>query len=98
MDAMITKGGNIIITATKKDPWIYIHIRDEGKGIPRRQWKRIFEPGVTSKTRGWGLGLSLVKRIIEDYHNGSIKVLQSTIGEGTTFEIKLPVQGINKEK
>ena len=44
------------------------------------------------------MGLSLVKRIIEDYHNGSIKVLQSTIGEGTTFEIKLPVQGINKEK
>jgi hypothetical protein len=98
VDAMSQKGGNIIITATHKNPWIYIHIRDEGKGIPHRQWKRIFEPGVTTKTRGWGLGLSLAKRIIEEYHNGHIKVLQSTIGEGTTFEIKLPVQETNKEK
>ncbi|HQO47030.1 MAG TPA: ATP-binding protein, partial [Candidatus Cloacimonas sp.] len=66
--------------------------------IPHRHWKRIFEPGVTTKTRGWGLGLSLAKRIIEEYHNGHIKVLQSSLGEGTTFEIKLPVQQPNKEK
>jgi len=91
VDAMSNKGGNIIITATMKKPWIYIQIRDEGKGIPHRQWKSIFEPGVTTKTRGWGLGLSLAKRIIEEYHNGHIKVLQSSLGEGTTFEIKLPV-------
>jgi len=92
VDAMSQKGGSIIVTATQKHPWIYIHVRDEGKGIPRSQWKRIFEPGVTTKTRGWGLGLSLAKRIIEEYHNGHIRVLQSTIGEGTTFEIKLPAQ------
>jgi len=92
VDAMSNKGGSIIITATQKKPWIYIHIRDEGKGIPRSQWKHIFDPGVTTKTRGWGLGLSLAKRIIEEYHNGHIKVIQSTLGEGTTFEIKLPNQ------
>lgn len=98
VDAMSKKGGSIIVTATQKNPWIYIHIRDEGKGIPRGQWKRIFEPGVTTKTRGWGLGLSLAKRIIEEYHDGHIKVLQSAIGEGTTFEIKLPAQKHHKEK
>jgi signal transduction histidine kinase len=98
VDAMSKKGGNIIITATQKHPWIYIHIRDEGKGIPRGQWKRIFDPGVTSKARGWGLGLSLAKRIIEEYHNGSIRVVQSTPGEGTTFEIKLHSQPRQKEQ
>ena len=98
VDAMSKNGGSIIVTATLKQPWIYIHIRDEGKGIPRGQWKRIFEPGVTTKTRGWGLGLSLAKRIIEEYHNGHIKVLQSTLGEGTTFEIKLPTQKHNRER
>ena len=89
VDAMIGKGGAIIITATLKEPWIYVLIRDEGKGIPRSQWKKIFEPGVTSKTRGWGLGLSLAKRIIEEYHQGHIRVLESTVSEGTTFEIRL---------
>mgnify|MGYP001164758728 CR=1 FL=1 len=89
VDAMTGKGGNIIITATHKDPWIYIHIRDEGKGIARGQWKKVFEPGVTTKARGWGLGLSLAKRIIEEYHQGHIRVVESTLGEGTTFEIKL---------
>ncbi len=89
VDAMTGKGGNIIITATHKEPWIYLHIRDEGKGIARGQWKKVFEPGVTTKTRGWGLGLSLAKRIIEEYHQGHIRVLESTLNEGTTFEIKL---------
>lgn len=98
VDAMTKKGGNIIITATRKDKWIYLHIRDEGKGIPRSQWKKIFEPGVTSKTRGWGLGLSLAKRIIEEYHQGHIRVLQSTVNEGSTFEIKLHTEAHKKEK
>ncbi|MDP2173884.1 MAG: HAMP domain-containing sensor histidine kinase, partial [Candidatus Cloacimonadaceae bacterium] len=70
VDAMTKGGGHIIITATRKDKWIYLQVRDEGKGIPRSQWKKIFEPGVTTKTRGWGLGLSLAKRIIEEYHQG----------------------------
>jgi signal transduction histidine kinase len=89
VDAMSGKGGNIILAATQKDPYVYIHIRDEGKGIPRREWKKVFEPGVTSKTRGWGLGLSLAKRIIEEYHQGKIRVVESALNEGTTIEIRL---------
>ncbi|MBW6513164.1 MAG: HAMP domain-containing histidine kinase [Candidatus Syntrophosphaera sp.] len=89
VDAMSGKGGNIVITATHNAKHVFLHIRDEGKGIPHSRWKKIFDPGVTTKTRGWGLGLSLAKRIIEEYHHGHIRVLASTINEGTTFEIKL---------
>ena len=98
VDAMGKKGGNIIITATRKEKWVYVLVRDEGRGIPRGQWKKIFEPGVTSKTRGWGLGLSLAKRIIDEYHQGQIRVLESNLNEGTTFEIKLHTAPIKKEK
>lgn len=98
IDAMSSKGGNIIVTSTTKANWAYIHLRDEGKGIPRSQWRRIFDPGVTSKKRGWGLGLSLAKRIIEEYHHGHIRVIESTLGEGTTFEIKLHIDTTRKEK
>jgi hypothetical protein len=97
VDAMSKKGGNIFITATHTDKYVYLLIRDEGKGIPRSQWKKIFEPGVTTKNRGWGLGLSLAKRIVEEYHGGHIKVLESTFNEGTTFEIKLHPEQPNKE-
>ena len=68
---------------------IYIDITDTGKGIDRRNFKRIFNPGYTSKKRGWGLGLSLGKRIIEDYHRGKLFVKQSQLGVGTTFRIVL---------
>lgn len=68
---------------------IYIDITDTGKGIDRRKYKRIFNPGYTSKKRGWGLGLSLSKRIIEDYHRGKLFVKQSQLGVGTTFRIIL---------
>ena len=60
-----------------------------GKGIPKTKFKKIFKPGYTSKKRGWGLGLSLAKRIIEEYHDGKIRVLKSEVGKGTTFEVKL---------
>jgi signal transduction histidine kinase len=98
IDAMSYKGGNIFITATHNNKYVYIHIRDEGKGIPHSQWKKIFEPGITTKTRGWGLGLSLAKRIIEEYHQGVIKVLTSTINEGTTIEIRLNIAEQEEEK
>jgi hypothetical protein len=98
IDAMSGKGGNIVISAIHNDKNIYVHIRDEGKGIPRSQWTKIFEPGVSTKNRGWGLGLSLAKRIVEEYHHGHIRVLESTVGEGATFEIRLPFQHSQKEK
>ena len=71
-----------MITATKLES-------DTGKGILKNHFQKIFEPGYTTKKRGWGLGLSLAKRIIEDYHNGKIKVLKSEIGKGTTIQISL---------
>lgn len=58
--------------------------------MPKKMFKKIFRPGVTNKERGWGLGLSLANRIVEEYHNGKIKVLESEVGIGTTFEIVLP--------
>ena len=66
-----------------------IYISDSGMGIPKSSFKKIFNPGFTSKKRGWGLGLSLAKRIIEDYHSGEIRVYKSDKGNGTTMLIKL---------
>ncbi len=86
IDAM--KGrGSLKISIEKEGEQIKINVSDSGKGIPKNQFKRIFEPGFTSKKRGWGLGLSLTKRIVEEYHRGKIKVLQSEIGKGTTMQI-----------
>ena len=88
IDSMEGKGAIHIAVQTKDDN-IYIDITDTGKGIDRRKFKRIFQPGYTSKKRGWGLGLSLGKRIIENYHRGKLFVKQSQLGIGTTFRIVL---------
>jgi signal transduction histidine kinase len=64
-------------------------VQDTGKGIPNHQVKKIFNPGFTTKKRGWGLGLSLSRRIIEKYHHGSIFVKHTEVGKGTTFRITL---------
>ena len=69
---------------------INIDLSDTGKGIPSNKFKIVFQPGYSTKKRGWGLGLSLVKRIIENNHNGKIFVKKSKINEGTTFTIRLP--------
>ncbi|MDA3814589.1 MAG: ATP-binding protein [Candidatus Cloacimonetes bacterium] len=90
IDAMKQKDGNITVTAISNKSKTYIHIADEGIGMQKRMFKKIFRPGVTSKERGWGLGLSLAHRIVEEYHNGRIRVLESEAGVGTTFEIVLP--------
>jgi signal transduction histidine kinase len=66
-------------------------VEDTGKGISRKNFKTVFNPGFTTKTRGWGLGLTLAKRIIEQYHLGKIYVKTSTPGVGTTFRIELPL-------
>ncbi|MFL2607245.1 MAG: sensor histidine kinase [Flavobacteriaceae bacterium] len=85
----IEKKGKISIQVQTDSEHIYIYIMDNGKGMSKKLFKSIFEAGYTTKKRGWGLGLSLAKRIIEDYHLGKIKVLESKINAGTTFEIKL---------
>jgi len=69
---------------------VNIDISDTGKGIPANKFQTVFKPGYSTKQRGWGLGLSLAKRIIENYHSGKIFVKNSKVGEGTTFSIKLP--------
>ncbi|MGB0891966.1 MAG: sensor histidine kinase [Flavobacteriaceae bacterium] len=88
IDAMQGKGVlNLQITDTSKK--IKIQVSDTGKGMPKSMFKQIFKPGFTTKKRGWGLGLSLSKRIIEDYHKGKVFVQKSEVGKGTTFEILL---------
>ena len=88
VDAMNGKG-TICISLTEEGKYIYIDISDTGKGISRGRRKSIFQPGYTTKQRGWGLGLSLSKRIIEDYHRGKLFVQSSQVGVGTTFRIVL---------
>lgn len=88
IDAMKGKG-QLKIEIIPNGNLVNIRVSDSGKGIPKQFYKKIFETGYTSKKRGWGLGLSLAKRIIEDYHNGKIKVLSSEIDKGTTIQISL---------
>ncbi|WP_309614630.1 HAMP domain-containing sensor histidine kinase [Flavobacterium sp.] len=86
IDAMKGKG-KISVVIENENNLVKILVSDTGNGIPKNQFKRIFEPGFTTKKRGWGLGLSLTKRIVEEYHKGKIKVLSSEIGKGTTIQI-----------
>lgn len=87
----ISGTGSIIVSLHKNERQILIDIQDSGKGIPHGQFKKVFNPGFTTKKRGWGLGLALTKRIVEEYHHGSIFVRQSEPGKGTTFRIALPI-------
>ena len=83
--------GTISANILKDDHWVTLNLSDTGKGIPTSKFKQVFRPGFSTKQRGWGLGLSLAKRIIEDYHKGKIFVKNSKVNEGTTFTIQLPV-------
>ena len=87
VDAM-EGGGTITIRAVASNP-VIIDVTDTGKGIEKKNIKNVFRPGFTTKTRGWGLGLSLAKRIVEEYHHGKIYVLKSEVGKGTTFRIEV---------
>lgn len=90
VDAMERAEGSITITLKRgDDDTYYIEVSDTGKGIARKDFRRVFKPGFTTKRRGWGLGLSLAKRIVEQYHHGHIYVKRSEIGKGTTFDIRL---------
>ena len=88
VDAMQSKG-SISIRYGAGEEHAFIEIQDTGKGLPRAQWEKIFRPGYTTRQRGWGLGLSLARRIVQDYHKGRIYVRHSELGVGTTFRILL---------
>ena len=88
VDAM-EGSGQIILTLTEESKHVVIEVSDTGKGIRKKDLKNVFTPGFTTKQRGWGLGLSLAKRIVEEYHKGRIYVKSSELGKGTTFRIEL---------
>ena len=89
VDAM-EGSGRIAITLMDEDNRVVIEVADNGKGIKKKDIRNIFTPGFTTKQRGWGLGLSLARRIVEEYHKGRIFVKSSEVGKGTTFRIELP--------
>lgn len=88
VDAMDGKGA-ITIDITEEKNRVFVDITDTGKGIPTKLQKRIFSPGYTSKNRGWGLGLTLARRIINEYHKGKLFVKSSVINQGTVMRIQL---------
>ena len=85
--------GSIEVVVGESGNTVFVEVSDTGKGIAKSNWTRIFEPGFTTKTRGWGLGLSLSRRIIEEYHAGKIAVVRSEIGKGTTIRVTLERKG-----
>lgn len=89
VDAMNGKG-KLTIKLREEKNGVTIDVTDTGKGISKNSWRSIFDPGYTTKERGWGLGLSLAKRIVTEYHKGKIYVAHSELGKGTTFRIELP--------
>ncbi|QYJ68687.1 sensor histidine kinase [Flavobacterium litorale] len=89
IDAMKGKG-KLDIIIEDREKYVKIKVSDSGKGIAKGQYRKVFEPGFTTKKRGWGLGLSLTKRIVEEYHKGKIKVLTSEVGKGTTMQASFP--------
>ena len=92
IDALGEGGGKIEITArhAASEPLVDVTVRDTGRGIPGALRDQVFRPGFTTKKRGWGLGLALARRIVEEYHDGSIRLVESKAGKGTTFLVRLP--------
>jgi len=89
----IEEDGRIEVTGFDDGEFINIDVRDTGCGIDRREWRNIFRPGFSTKKRGWGLGLSLAQRVVEEYHEGSIRLMESTPGEGSRFRVEIPRAG-----
>jgi signal transduction histidine kinase len=92
LEAVDAKTGEITVKTypASSGRIILIEVTDNGRGIARRDFRRIFRPGYTTKKRGWGLGLSLARRIVQEYHRGSIELVRSEVGKGTTFVVRLP--------
>ena len=83
--------GKVRVELRSNEHALQILVTDTGKGIPKKLFRKVFEPGFSTKKRGWGLGLSLTKRIVEKYHKGSIRVLKSEVGKGTTFQVQYKI-------
>ena len=83
------ESGTITLRVETVGERVIVEVSDTGKGIKKKDMRNVFRPGFTTKSRGWGLGLSLAKRIVEEYHNGKIFVKSSELGKGTTFRIEL---------
>ncbi len=90
IDSIDRAGGEVVLTAEKVGGEVSIIVKDNGRGISRRDWKNIFRPGYTTKERGWGVGLSMVQRIVEDFLRGKIAIKESEVGKGTSIELRLP--------
>jgi hypothetical protein len=90
IDALGEAGGRIELAARRADGWVEVTVRDSGRGIPGALRDLVFRPGFTTKRRGWGLGLALARRIVEEYHDGTIRLVESRSGKGTTFQVRLP--------
>ena len=90
VDSIDKESGEVTLRAEIMDTEVSITVNDNGRGIVRRDWKNVFRPGYTTKERGWGVGLSMVQRIVEDFLEGSIQIKSSEIGKGTSIEIRLP--------
>ncbi|MFN3386287.1 MAG: sensor histidine kinase, partial [Candidatus Thermochlorobacter sp.] len=97
IDAIERKTGEIRANITVDPRYVIIDLSDTGKGIEPQHRAEIFRPGFSTKPRGWGLGLTLARRIVEDYHGGKLLLKESTVGKGTTFRIKLPRHTQQKE-
>lgn len=97
VDAMSGEGSLTVTVSEGVSNQIYVDVFDSGKGIPKSEFTKVFKPGFTTKKRGWGLGLSLVKRIVEQYHFGKVYVKSSEIDRGTTFRISLMPSKIRKQ-
>jgi hypothetical protein len=90
LDAIEEEQGHIRVTGGREQGRVYVEVADTGSGIKRHQWGNVFRPGFSTKQRGWGLGLSLARRVVETYHGGSLELKSSTVGEGSVFRIELP--------
>lgn len=90
LDAIEDEKGRIDVTGGRNEAVVYVEVADTGSGIRRHQWGNVFRPGFSTKQRGWGLGLSLARRVVETYHGGSLELKSSTLGEGSVFRIELP--------
>ena len=92
IDAIDRENGKIHITLRKEGNQARIRIKDNGRGVPKKDWKNVFRPGFSTKQAGWGLGLSLAQRIIEEIHHGKLFIVESSSATGTVFELTIPSQ------